>query len=85
MSDLRQTIEAAWDNRDLLKETATQNAIREVIEELDNTEEQRYLIILKKALYLIKISNFSEGNNLLKKLIDKKSKYQYLAEETISK
>lgn len=35
MRDLRQTIEAAWDNRDLLKETATQDAIRKVIEELD--------------------------------------------------
>lgn len=32
---LQQIIENAWDNRELLKETSTQNAIREVIELLD--------------------------------------------------
>ncbi len=35
MQDLRQTIESAWDNRDLLRESATQEAIRAVVEELD--------------------------------------------------
>ena len=35
MQDLRSPIEAAWDNRDLLKESATQEAINAVIEELD--------------------------------------------------
>ncbi len=35
MSDLKNTIEAAWDNRELLKEQSTQNAIREMIELLD--------------------------------------------------
>ena len=35
MNDLRQTIEHAWDNRDLLKENHTQDSIREVIELLD--------------------------------------------------
>jgi 2,3,4,5-tetrahydropyridine-2-carboxylate N-succinyltransferase len=35
MKDLRNTIETAWDNRDLLKEDATQNAIRKVIDLLD--------------------------------------------------
>ena len=35
MQDLQTTIEAAWDNRDLLKEAATQDAINAVIEELD--------------------------------------------------
>ncbi len=38
MIDLRQTIENAWDNRELLKEKATQDAIREVIERLDAGE-----------------------------------------------
>ncbi len=35
MSDLKNTIEAAWDNRELLKEQSTQDAIREMIELLD--------------------------------------------------
>lgn len=35
MTELQQTIEKAWDNRDLLKETSTQDAIREVINLLD--------------------------------------------------
>lgn len=35
MTELRQTIEKAWDNRELLKEQKTQNAIREVIDLLD--------------------------------------------------
>lgn len=32
---LREQIEIAWENRELLKESSTQNAIREVIEKLD--------------------------------------------------
>ncbi|MBD0851010.1 2,3,4,5-tetrahydropyridine-2,6-dicarboxylate N-succinyltransferase [Maribacter arenosus] len=35
MTELRQIIEKAWDNRELLKEQKTQNAIREVIDLLD--------------------------------------------------
>lgn len=35
MTDLRNTIESAWENREQLKETATQEAIREVIRLLD--------------------------------------------------
>ncbi|MDF1672611.1 MAG: 2,3,4,5-tetrahydropyridine-2,6-dicarboxylate N-succinyltransferase [Vicingaceae bacterium] len=35
MSDLREIIEQTWDNRELLKSDASQNAIREVIEQLD--------------------------------------------------
>ncbi len=35
MQDLRPLIEAAWDNRELLKEATTQDAINAVIEELD--------------------------------------------------
>jgi len=33
---MQKTIEAAWENRELLKENNTQNAIRETIEKLDN-------------------------------------------------
>ena len=35
MENLKSTIEAAWDDRSLLKEAATQAAIRELIELLD--------------------------------------------------
>ena len=35
MKDLRDTIEKAWDQRELLKEAATQMAIRKVIDLLD--------------------------------------------------
>ncbi|MEJ6793038.1 MAG: 2,3,4,5-tetrahydropyridine-2,6-dicarboxylate N-succinyltransferase [Lacinutrix sp.] len=35
MTDLQQTIESAWDNRDLLKEDTTQAAIRKVVDLLD--------------------------------------------------
>ncbi len=36
MNELRQIIEKAWDNRELLKESSVQDAIREVINLLDN-------------------------------------------------
>jgi 2,3,4,5-tetrahydropyridine-2,6-dicarboxylate N-succinyltransferase len=35
MNTIQHTIETAWDNRELLKDTSTQNAIRKVIELLD--------------------------------------------------
>ena len=38
MKDLQHTIEAAWDNRDLLDQTETQHAIRKVVDLLDAGE-----------------------------------------------
>ena len=38
MKDLQHTIEAAWDNRDLLDQTETQQAIRKVVDLLDAGE-----------------------------------------------
>jgi 2,3,4,5-tetrahydropyridine-2-carboxylate N-succinyltransferase len=35
MKDLQQVIETAWDNRILLEETTTQDAIRKVVDLLD--------------------------------------------------
>jgi 2,3,4,5-tetrahydropyridine-2-carboxylate N-succinyltransferase len=35
MNDLIQKIESAWENRELLTETATISAIEEVVEKLD--------------------------------------------------
>ena len=55
------------------------------IEDKNLSDEQIDLIVFKKALYLIKISNIEEGNNLLKNLIDKNSKLKTLAEEILVK
>ncbi len=38
MKEIQERIEKAWDNRELLKETETQNTIREVVDLLDNGE-----------------------------------------------
>ena len=38
MQDLRPTIEAAWENRNLLQESGTQKAIRAVVSALDSGE-----------------------------------------------
>jgi len=61
MQNMRNTIEAAWENRELLKEESTQNTIREVIELLDkgnlrcaepNGEEWQVNDWVKKAVIL---------------------------------
>jgi len=52
-----------------------------IVEEINNSNEQKDIITFKKALYLIKIEEFKKGNNLLQKLIDKNSKIKSLAEE----
>jgi len=56
-----------------------------IVEELNKPQEQTDLVIFKKALYLIKISNIKEGNKLLKKLIDENSQIKLLAEEILAK
>ena len=38
MNQLKETIEKAWDNRELLKESTTQDAIRKVVDLLDAGE-----------------------------------------------
>ena len=53
------------------------------VEELNLSEEQADLIILKKALYLNKISNSGNGNKLLKELKNKNSKLTPIIEELI--
>ena len=56
----------------------------DVVENLSLRQEQRDLIILKKALFLIKILKIDEGKNLLKKLIDGESKFKSLSEEILN-
>ena len=56
-----------------------------ILEKINKTQEQEDLIIFKKALFLIKSKDVSEGNKLLKKLIDENSKLKILAKEVITK
>ena len=56
-----------------------------IVESLDLNNEDLDLIIFKKALYLIKSSKYSEGKELLEKLIKKDSKFKILAEKIITK
>jgi len=55
-----------------------------IIENLKISDDQKDLIIFKKALYLLKISQTTEGNKILKKLVDTDSKLKSLAEEMLS-
>ena len=55
-----------------------------LIEKINKSKERDDLLIFKKALYLIKIGNVNEGNNLLKDLIEKESSLKILAKEIIS-
>ena len=55
-----------------------------VVKNLSLRQEQKDLIILKKALFLIKISKTDEGKKLLKKLIEGDSKFKSLSEEILN-
>ena len=55
----------------------------EIVEKLQNKKEQKDLIILKKSLYLIKISQIEKGNELLQKIIDSNSTLKSIAEELL--
>ncbi len=56
----------------------------EIVGNLSLKQEQRDLVILKKALFLIKILKIDEGKKLLKKLIDGESKFKSLSEEILN-
>ena len=55
----------------------------DIIENLNYTEEKLDLISFKKDLFLIKKYKDKEGKKILKNLIEKESKYKFLAEEII--
>ena len=55
----------------------------EIVEKLQNKKDQKDLIILKKSLYLIKISQIEKGNELLQKIIDSNSSLKSIAEELL--
>tara|TARA_B100000941_G_C28505648_1_gene557127 strand:+ start:361 stop:867 length:507 start_codon:yes stop_codon:yes gene_type:complete len=55
----------------------------DLIEKNTKNKSQNDLLILKKALYLIKISQIKEGQSLLKQLVKNNSKYKNIAKEII--
>ena len=57
----------------------------EILENINFSEDQRDLIILKKALFLLKFSDAEKANNLLKKLKDKDSNLKLILDEIIDK
>jgi len=57
----------------------------DMLERSNLTSENIDLLILKKALYLIKISDIKSGNDLLKTLKNKNSSLKLIAEELLSK
>ena len=56
-----------------------------IVEKLTKSNDQLDLIFFKKALFLIKNQEITEGKAILEKLIDKESKYKFLAEEVLEK
>ena len=54
-----------------------------LVEKIKIEKDQKDLIKFKKALYLIKISKFDEGNTLLKEIIADDSKWKNIASEII--
>ena len=57
----------------------------EILENTMKSNEQKNLLMFKKALYLIKNQKIEKGNNLLKDLIDNNTSLKSLAEELIKK
>ena len=55
----------------------------DIIEKIKNSKEQKDLISLKKALFLLKNTRVEEGNKILKKLIETDSKLKFLAKEIL--
>ena len=57
----------------------------EIAMQVSKSHEQLDLINFKKALYLLKISNDKEANDILNNLIKKNSKLKTIAKEVITK
>ena len=53
----------------------------ETVESIKLSKEQRNLLEFKKALFLLNISKFEEGNKLIQKIIDSDSEFKSLAEK----
>ena len=55
----------------------------QILENLKSSDESHDLILLKKALYLLKTSEEKDGQAILRELINKNSKIKTLAENII--
>lgn len=55
------------------------------VEKTIKSKEQMDLLIFKKALFLLKNSENNEGKEILKSLINSKSKLKFIAEEVLEK
>ena len=55
----------------------------EIIQDLSIPHEQKDLLILKKALYLLQISKTEEGKNLLKKLSSSNSYLKQISDQIL--
>ncbi len=66
------------DNAEILK-------LFQLIEDLNQDKDQRDLIKLKKALYLIKISKIEDGKNLLNELVKSDSIWKSTANDILKK
>lgn len=56
----------------------------ETLEKIISDKEQKDLILLKKALYLIKVSDIDEGNELLKSLANKNIILKSITEDLLN-
>ncbi len=56
----------------------------EIVEKSNSQKSQKDLIILKKAIYMIKVSDIQNGNNLLKELIKNNSPLKSIAKEILN-
>ncbi len=56
-----------------------------IVQSIIKSQDQKDLLTLKKALYLIRIKKTEDGQKLLKRLINEGSKFAFLAKEVIDK
>ena len=56
-----------------------------IVQSITKSQDQKDLLTLKKALYLIRIKKTEDGQKLLKRLINEGSKFAFLAKEVIDK
>ena len=69
--------------KNLIKEEKKVLNLFEVVEKVEKSKDQKDLIIFKKALFLIKNGNKSEGNKILDYLISNNSSVKPLAQDII--
>ena len=69
--------------KNLIKDEGKVLNLFEIVEKLEKHKDQKDLIIFKKALFLIKNGNKSEGNKILNNLISSNSSVKSLAQDII--